>query len=58
LPNAMLISLFMHCITVLLTSLISQALLQAVLDKEPRDFIGSVIQYEFSEVTRYNLRKK
>jgi hypothetical protein len=37
----------MQGITALLTSLISQALLQAVLDKEGRDLNGSVIQYEF-----------
>jgi hypothetical protein len=44
-------SLLMHCITAILTSLISQALLQVVLDKEPSDFIGSVFHYEFPKVT-------
>jgi hypothetical protein len=48
--NAKLTSLLMHCFHCILTNLFSQALLQAVLDKEPRDFIGSVIQYEFSKL--------
>jgi hypothetical protein len=39
----------MHCITALLTSLISQALLQAALDKKERDFTGWFFQYEFSK---------
>jgi hypothetical protein len=47
LSNAMLVSLLMHCFTAILTSRISQALLQAVLDKEERNFIGWFIQYEF-----------
>jgi hypothetical protein len=38
----------MHCITALLTSLISQALLQAALDKKERDSTGWFFQYEFS----------
>jgi hypothetical protein len=37
----------MHCFHCILTSLISQALLQAVLDKKERDFTGWVFQYEF-----------
>jgi hypothetical protein len=41
----------MHCITVILTSLISQALLQAALDKKGRDLNGSVFQYEFLKFT-------
>jgi hypothetical protein len=41
----------MHCITVILTSLISQALLQAELDKEERDFTGWFFQYEFLKFT-------
>jgi hypothetical protein len=40
----------MHCITVILTSLISQGLLQVVLDKEERDFTGWFFQYEFSNL--------
>jgi hypothetical protein len=39
----------MHCIAALLTSLISQALLQAALDKEERDFTGWFFRYEFSK---------
>jgi hypothetical protein len=37
----------MHCITALLTSLISQALLQAALDKKEGDFTSCMLQYEF-----------
>jgi hypothetical protein len=40
-------SLPMHCFTAFLTSLISQALLQAGLDKEPSELNGSVFHYEF-----------
>jgi hypothetical protein len=53
LPNSILISLPMHCFHCRLTCLTSQALLQAVLDKEPRDFIGSIIQHEFSSLPVY-----
>jgi hypothetical protein len=45
--NATRISLFMHCFHCKLTSLISQALLQAVLDKKERDFTGWFFRYEF-----------
>jgi hypothetical protein len=48
----MLISLHMHCFYCILTSLISQALLQALLDKKERDFTGWFSQYEFSGITR------
>jgi hypothetical protein len=51
--NSKSISSFMHCFHCILTSLISQALLQAVLDEEPSDFIGSVFHYEFSKVTSH-----
>jgi hypothetical protein len=37
----------MHCSYCILTSLISQALLQAALDKKERDFTGWFSQYEF-----------
>jgi hypothetical protein len=40
--------LFMHSFYCILTSLISQALLQAALDKKERDFTGWLSQYEFS----------
>jgi hypothetical protein len=48
--NAKVISLPMHCITAILTCLISQALLQAALDKKERDFTGWFFQYEFSSL--------
>jgi hypothetical protein len=47
LPNSTSISLRMHCFHCILTSLISQALLQAALDRRERDFTGWFIQYEF-----------
>jgi hypothetical protein len=40
----------MHCFHCILTSLISQALLQAALDKKERDFTGWFFQYEFSNL--------
>jgi hypothetical protein len=40
----------MYCITAILTSQISQALLQAALDKKERDFTGWMLQYEFSSL--------
>jgi hypothetical protein len=43
----MLISLLMHCFYCILTSLISQALLQAALDKKERVFTSWFIQCEF-----------
>jgi hypothetical protein len=51
LPNLILISLPMHCITPLLTSLISQALLQAALDKESRVLHGWLLLCEFLSLT-------
>jgi hypothetical protein len=48
--NAKVISLPMHRITAILTCLISQALLQAALDKKERDFTGWFLQYEFSSL--------
>jgi hypothetical protein len=47
LSNAMLISLRMLFFHSKLTSLISQALLQAALDKEPKGLNGSVLHNEF-----------
>jgi hypothetical protein len=44
-------SLPMHCFYCILTSLISQALLQAALDKEERDFTSWFFQYEFLKFT-------
>jgi hypothetical protein len=58
LSNAISISSFMHCFHCILTSLTSQALLQAVLDKEPSDFIGSVSQYEISSSPGYCVGNK
>jgi hypothetical protein len=43
-------SLLMYCLTAILTSLISQALLQAALDKNERGFTGWFFQYEFSNL--------
>jgi hypothetical protein len=49
----MLISLPMHCNTALLTCLITQALLQAALDKEPSVLHGWLPLREFSKVTSH-----
>jgi hypothetical protein len=51
--NAMLASLLMHCFHCILTSRISQALLQAALDKEPSVLHGWLTLREFSKVTSH-----
>jgi hypothetical protein len=47
----------MHCFYCILTSLISQALLQAALDKEERDFTGWFSQYEFLNLPVFATRR-
>jgi hypothetical protein len=50
LPNAMLISLLMHCFCCKLTSRTSQALLQVPLDKESSYLPGWLLLREFSKL--------